>query len=196
MTRVSYPTRSFIQKDQLLQLDLFWKKRGLVQVYAGSVRLNAGNFIWALLCQPTGPRISARFFNKYYCSLLDCKIKQVVPIGEHLTVEALWTLTFHSSFTMDPLERTVRRIRYHPTSQTNVTVTAVPDPFILKEDSTTATQDSVTAGANTEDDASNDAVAVSTTPATATANGTADLNGSMKAISVGPGFRPLSDSQT
>ncbi|KAF9362920.1 Cleavage and polyadenylation specificity factor subunit 1 [Mortierella sp. NVP85] len=94
-----------------------------------------------------------------------------------------------------PLKRTVRRIRYHPTSQTYVTVTAVPDPFILKEDSTTATQDSATAGTNAAD-ASKAAAVASATPATAMANGTADLNGSMKAKSVGPGFRPLSERQT
>ncbi|KAK3813996.1 MAG: CPSF A subunit region-domain-containing protein [Benniella sp.] len=94
-----------------------------------------------------------------------------------------------------PLKRTVRRIRYHPTSQTYVTVTAVPDPFILKEDGTT-TQDSAMAGTNAAADASKAAAAASTTPATATANGTADLNGSMKAKSIGPGFRPLSERQT
>ena len=27
-------------------------------------------------------------FNKRYCILLDCKIKQVVPIGEHLSIVA------------------------------------------------------------------------------------------------------------
>jgi len=94
-----------------------------------------------------------------------------------------------------PLKRTVRRIRYHPTSQTYVTVTAVPDPFILKEDGATA-QDSATAGTNAAADASKAAAAASTTPATATANGTADLNGSMKAKAGGPGFRPLSEKQT
>ncbi|KAI8362546.1 CPSF A subunit region-domain-containing protein [Mortierella sp. GBAus27b] len=103
-----------------------------------------------------------------------------------------------------PLKRTVRHIRYHPTSQTYVTVTAVPDPFILKEDGTTATNDGTTSGATTGSTDTAKATgasgaatsATSGTQATTTANGTTDTSGHPKAKSVGPGFRPLSERQT
>ncbi|KAF9358933.1 hypothetical protein BGX34_008643, partial [Mortierella sp. NVP85] len=53
-----------------------------------------------------------------------------------------------------------------PPNITDPAVTAVPDPFVQKEDGTTATQDSATTGANLATDASKAAAAASTTPRT------------------------------
>ncbi|KAG0331722.1 Cleavage and polyadenylation specificity factor subunit 1 [Podila humilis] len=42
------------------------------------------------------------------------------------------------------LKKAVRQIKYHPTSKTYVTVTSVPDPFIVKDENNVAVHDSTT----------------------------------------------------
>ncbi|KAG0368622.1 CPSF A subunit region-domain-containing protein [Gamsiella multidivaricata] len=89
-----------------------------------------------------------------------------------------------------PLKKAVRRIVYHPTSQTYVTVTAIPDPFVVKDENNVAVHDQATATAA-------GGIATPATPDThAVLNGTADSNGHLKVKPTGPGFRPLSERQT
>lgn len=92
----------------------------------------------------------------------------------------------------------MRHVRYHPTSQTYVTVTAAPDPFILKEDGAT-THDAATTGVSTGPTEATKATTTTGAAAAPTAqavNDTTDTNGNAKAKSSGPGFRPLSERQT
>ncbi|KAF8929108.1 Cleavage and polyadenylation specificity factor subunit 1 [Dissophora ornata] len=98
-----------------------------------------------------------------------------------------------------PLKRAVRRIKYHPTSQTYVTVTAVPDPFVVKDENNMVVHDTaINPGANAPPGATDaNATKITGVPASATIlNGTADANGNAKQKAAGPGFRPLSERQT
>lgn len=120
-----------------------------------------------------------------------------------------------------PMKKAVRHIRYHPTSQTYIVVTAVPDPFIVKDENNVAVHDGATpataaatatnatsangtpaptTGALTAMDAASDTAATPTGSAAAGApNGTgtpASAAAAAKLKSSGPGFRPTSDQQT
>jgi cleavage and polyadenylation specificity factor subunit 1 len=120
------------------------------------------------------------------------------------------------------MKKAVRHIRYHPTSQTYIVVTAVPDPFIVKDENNVAVHDgatpAATAAAGTAAAAANGTpvpttaaapAAMDATPDSATApvgstaagvpNGTgtpASTATAAKLKSSGPGFRPTSDQQT
>ncbi|KAI1302103.1 Cleavage and polyadenylation specificity factor subunit 1 [Mortierella claussenii] len=98
------------------------------------------------------------------------------------------------------LKRAVRHITYHPTSQTYVTVTAVPDPFIVKDENNVAVHDAAnptnSMDANATKVTGSDAAGITAPSAGPVPNGTADAQSHMKAKSGGPGFRPLSERQT
>ena len=108
-----------------------------------------------------------------------------------------------------PMKKAVRHIRYHPTSQTYIVVTAVPDPFIVKDENNVAVHDGTTPATT----AAGTAVTIANgTPAptagtapgaadaapdgAAAAETTASIAAAAKLKSSGPGFRPSSDRQT
>ncbi|KAF9903816.1 Cleavage and polyadenylation specificity factor subunit 1 [Linnemannia zychae] len=117
-----------------------------------------------------------------------------------------------------PMKKAVRHIRYHPTSQTYIVVTAVPDPFIVKDENNVAVHDGSTPGVTaapgaipataangapvpapaTADSTAVDATATPPTGSTAAAANGAGAPASVapKLKSSGPGFRPSSDRQT
>ncbi|KAF9961999.1 Cleavage and polyadenylation specificity factor subunit 1 [Mortierella alpina] len=107
-----------------------------------------------------------------------------------------------------PLKRMVRYVKYHPTSQTYVTVTSVPDPFVVKDENNVAVHDGQTptpgAGANAPPASAPATDANSTAPTAPEStsqvpNGTAatDAQGHAKLKSIAPGlFRPNSERQT
>ncbi|KAK3837510.1 MAG: CPSF A subunit region-domain-containing protein [Linnemannia gamsii] len=86
-----------------------------------------------------------------------------------------------------PMKKAVRHIRYHPTSQTYIVVTAVPDPFIVKDENNMAVHDGVTPAVTT---------AVAATPPVGSTTAAAAAAAAAKVKSSGPGFRPSSDRQT
>lgn len=92
------------------------------------------------------------------------------------------------------LKKAVRHIKYHPTSQTYVTVTAVPDPFVVKDENNVAVHDAATAtatGAATETTNGAAPAGASTT------NGATDAKPVVpKPTHTGAGFRPSSERQT
>ena len=107
-----------------------------------------------------------------------------------------------------PLKRMVRYVKYHPTSQTYVTVTSVPDPFVVKDENNVAVHDGQTpapgAGANAPPASAHATDANSTAPTapdltSQVPNGTTstDAQGHAKLKSIAPGlFRPSSERQT
>jgi len=121
-----------------------------------------------------------------------------------------------------PLKKAVRHIRYHPTSQTYVIITSVPDAFIVKDENNQAVHESGAPAASAGTDANGTAVAATTAAAaTATASATdaskaadapagTDANGTaaasttipngqpkpLKSTFHLPGFLPSSERQT
>lgn len=109
-----------------------------------------------------------------------------------------------------PMKKAVRHIRYHPTSQTYIVVTAVPDPFIVKDENNVAVHDGaapapMTAAGTTVTGANGTptpTAGTAPTTADATPDGaaasepTASIAAAAKLKSSGPGFRPSSDRQT
>ncbi|KAF9438833.1 Cleavage and polyadenylation specificity factor subunit 1 [Entomortierella beljakovae] len=97
-----------------------------------------------------------------------------------------------------PLKKAVRHIKYHPTSHTYVTVTAIPDPFILKEDSNVTTQDGIAPATNVATNTTGDAQrpSGSIAPTAPVMNGTTDSNGQPKPKANASGFYPSSEKQT
>lgn len=101
------------------------------------------------------------------------------------------------------LKKAVRHIKYHPTSQTYVTVTAVADPFVVKDENNVAVHDATataTTGAGTET-ATNGATpataAIGAAAAAASTNGATDAKPVVsKPAHTGAGFRPSSERQT
>ncbi|KAF9898896.1 Cleavage and polyadenylation specificity factor subunit 1, partial [Lobosporangium transversale] len=98
-----------------------------------------------------------------------------------------------------PLKRTVRHIRYHPTSQTYVAVTAVPDPFVIKDENTGAqdpTNPNPFGAADTNKPVGLEAAAAtSMADSPSFQNGNADPGNQSKPKSVA-GFHPLAERQT
>ncbi|KAF9111435.1 Cleavage and polyadenylation specificity factor subunit 1 [Mortierella sp. AM989] len=106
-----------------------------------------------------------------------------------------------------PMKKAVRYVKYHPTSQTYVAVTAVPVPFIVKDENNMAVHETTAApGTNAAPAPAADgskpagATTAASTPTAAapgaTPDGTADTNGHAKANDSGIGFRPTSEKQT
>ncbi|KAF9351531.1 Cleavage and polyadenylation specificity factor subunit 1 [Mortierella sp. AD094] len=101
-----------------------------------------------------------------------------------------------------PMKKAVRHVKYHPTSQTYVAVTAVLDPFIVKDENNVAVHDTAATGTNAAGAPVADATklpSATTTAAAATVtapNGTADTNGHAKTKSDGGCFHPNSEKQT
>ncbi|KAF9924351.1 Cleavage and polyadenylation specificity factor subunit 1 [Linnemannia zychae] len=111
-----------------------------------------------------------------------------------------------------PMKKALRHIRYHPSSQTYIVVTAVPEPFVVKDENNVAVHDGTTAtaaaGATPVSVNGTATSATSTTPdiSTPSADSTATIpNGTgatapttplSKSKSSGSGFRPTSDRQT
>ncbi|KAG0206865.1 Cleavage and polyadenylation specificity factor subunit 1 [Mortierella sp. NVP41] len=102
-----------------------------------------------------------------------------------------------------PMKKAVRNIRYHPTSQTYIVVTAAPDPFIVKDENnvaiheaTPATTNGTTAPAPGTDAATPDAASATSVDGVAAPNGASAAATAPKPKSSGPGFRPSSDKQT
>ena len=115
------------------------------------------------------------------------------------------------------MKKAVRHIRYHPSSQTYIVVTAVPDPFIVKDENNVAVHDASNPAATT---AAGTSALINgiVTPAVGSASAAADAAtpdagkpanesttgtgasettaAAPKLKSSGPGFRPSSDRQT
>ncbi|KAG0089651.1 Cleavage and polyadenylation specificity factor subunit 1 [Podila epicladia] len=101
------------------------------------------------------------------------------------------------------LKKAVHHIKYHPTSQTYVTVTAVPDAFVVKDENNVAVHDATaaaTAGAGTEvvaNGATPATAAIGAAVAVASTNGATDAKPAVsKPAHTGAGFRPSSERQT
>ncbi|KAG0002046.1 Cleavage and polyadenylation specificity factor subunit 1 [Entomortierella chlamydospora] len=104
-----------------------------------------------------------------------------------------------------PMKKAVRHIKYHPTSQTYVAVTAVLDPFIVKDENNVAVHDAATAGTNAPGapaagtpvaDATKLPSATTVAATSITPNGTTDTNGHTKTKPDGGCFHPNSERQT
>ncbi|KAG0205891.1 Cleavage and polyadenylation specificity factor subunit 1 [Mortierella sp. GBA30] len=109
-----------------------------------------------------------------------------------------------------PLKKAVRYVKYHPTSQTYVTVTAVPDPFVVKDENNMAVHEGQTpapgsgaappTAATTTATSDLNSTTITTDAVSSLPNGAAvnaDTQAQMKHKSIAPGlFRPSSERQT
>ncbi|KAG0316254.1 Cleavage and polyadenylation specificity factor subunit 1, partial [Dissophora globulifera] len=102
-----------------------------------------------------------------------------------------------------PQKKAVRHVKYHPTSQTYVMVTAVPEPFVVKDENNVAVHETAAIpGVDAAKAASGAAAPAATAtaqpppPATSANAASMDANNSAKAKLSGPGFRPQSERHT